>query len=70
MTEPWDAFSAMSKLETVVKVQAAAIRHIIGRDPELERDHHVLCALEIIESAVAVAWDRIDGEKLQPADAL
>jgi len=24
----------------------------------------------IIESAVAVAWDRIDGEKLQPADAL
>ena len=65
-----DADAAMSKLETVVATQAAAIRHVIGRDPEHERDHHILCAMEIIEAAVDAAWHRIDGEKLQPADAL
>ena len=65
-----DAFCAMSKLETVVKTQAAAIRHLVDPESEDERDHHVLCALEIIEAAVGVAWDRIDGEPLQPAEAL
>ena len=65
-----DAFCAMSKLDTVVKVQAAAIRYIIGEEPEHERDYHILCAVGIIEAAVGVAWDRIDGEALQPADAL
>ncbi len=65
-----DADAAMSRLETVVKVQAAAIRHLVEPESEDERDHHILCAVEIIEAAVGVAWDRIDGEKLQPADAL
>ncbi len=65
-----DADAAMSKLETVVATQAAAIRHVIGEEPEHERDYHILCAVGIIESAVGVAWDRIDGEALQPADAL
>ena len=61
-----DTDAAMSKLDTVVRTQGAAIRYLVGE----ERDHHVLCALGIIEAAVGVAWDRIDGEALQPADAL
>jgi hypothetical protein len=65
-----DADAAMSELETVVATQAAAIRYLVGQESQHERDHQVLCAVGIIESAVEVAWRRIDGEALQSADAL
>ncbi len=65
-----DANAAMSELETVVKVQAAAIRYLVGEESEHERDHQVLCAVGIIENAVEAAWCRIEATEVQPADAL
>lgn len=59
----------MSELETVVKVQAAAIRYFVGEESQHERDHQMLCAVGIIEDAVEAAWRRIEGTDVQPASS-